>query len=140
MSTETEIRPLVGGVDFVFLPINDWQTTKDFYVGILGMELDKEYTRDGFGGEFKAGDFSLQVVDAAKIGRDVSPDGAGAIAFKVDDVAEARAELESKGVEFVGESFDSGVCWQAIFKDPDGHTLILHNRYAPKGVRPEGMD
>jgi hypothetical protein len=27
---------------------------------------------------------------------------------------------------------DSGVCLQAIFQDPDGNILILHNRYAPQ--------
>lgn len=27
---------------------------------------------------------------------------------------------------------DSGVCHQAVFKDPDGNTLILHHRYAPQ--------
>jgi catechol 2,3-dioxygenase-like lactoylglutathione lyase family enzyme len=139
MSIETK-KSLVSGVDFVFLPIHDWEATKDFYVGKLGMELDKEYTRDGFGGEFVSGDFTLQAVNAEKIGREVSPEGGGAIAFHVDDVDKARAELEAQGVEFVGESFDSGVCWQAVFKDPDGHALILHNRYAPKGVRPEGME
>ena len=48
----------------------------------------------------------------------------------VADVAAARAELESKGVEFVGDR-DSGVCNMAFFTDPDGNSLILHRRYAP---------
>jgi len=51
-------------------------------------------------------------------------------------VAEARAELESRGVRFEGETMDSGVCFQAYFRDPDGNALILHNRYAPPGVLP----
>ena len=49
----------------------------------------------------------------------------------VDDVAAARSELEAKGVEFVGETFDSGVCHMATFVDPDGNELVLHKRYAP---------
>ena len=53
------------------------------------------------------------------------------LALHVDDVATARGELEDKGVRFVGESIDSGVCHMAIFKDPDGNSLMLHNRYAP---------
>jgi len=52
------------------------------------------------------------------------------IALRVADVAGARAELETKGVEFVGER-DSGVCNMAFFEDPDGNSLILHRRYAP---------
>ena len=46
------------------------------------------------------------------------------------DVAAARADLEERGVEFVGER-DSGVCHMAFFTDPDGNALILHRRYAP---------
>ena len=50
----------------------------------------------------------------------------------VDDVAAARAELEAKGVEFAGETLDSGVCHMAFFRDPDGNDLMLHHRYAPR--------
>ena len=49
----------------------------------------------------------------------------------VDDVEAARAELEAKGVEFEGETFDTGVCHMASFADPDGNPLTLHKRYAP---------
>ena len=54
----------------------------------------------------------------------------------MDDVAGARAELESRGVEFI-HAFDSGVCDNTVFQDPDGNVLLLHHRYAPKG-RGEG--
>ena len=40
------------------------------------------------------------------------------IALRVPDVAEARAELEAKGVEFAGETIDTGVCHMAFFHDP----------------------
>ena len=44
----------------------------------------------------------------------------------------AKAELESRGVEFDTETIDSGVCWQAIFRDPDGNALAIHHRYAAR--------
>ncbi len=53
------------------------------------------------------------------------------IALHVDDVPAARAELERKGVEFEGETVDTGVCHFAFFSDPDGNSLALHNRYKP---------
>ena len=53
-------------------------------------------------------------------------------AIRVADVATARAELEAKGVEFIAETWDSGVCQFAAFRDLDGNTLILHRRYAPR--------
>jgi predicted enzyme related to lactoylglutathione lyase len=52
-------------------------------------------------------------------------------ALHVDDVEAARKELEDKGVEFMGETFDTGVCHMALFTDPDGNDLMLHNRYKP---------
>ena len=48
-------------------------------------------------------------------------------------VATARGELEAKGVVFIGETFDTGVCHMAFFTDPDGNDLMLHHRYAPRG-------
>ena len=53
------------------------------------------------------------------------------------DVAAARAELESAGVVFEGEIFDTGVCHMAFFRDPDGNALMLHRRYAPVEDRHE---
>jgi hypothetical protein len=44
----------------------------------------------------------------------------------------ARAELESRGVEFTHVS-DTGVCHNAAFEDPDGNVFLLHHRYAPRG-------
>jgi hypothetical protein len=46
-------------------------------------------------------------------------------------VAETRAALEAKGVQFFGDTLDTGVCHMAIFADPDGNELMLHRRYAP---------
>jgi predicted enzyme related to lactoylglutathione lyase len=54
-------------------------------------------------------------------------------AFHVEDIATAREMLETKGVEFFGETFDTGVCHMAFFSDPDGNDMMLHQRYAPHG-------
>jgi predicted enzyme related to lactoylglutathione lyase len=55
-----------------------------------------------------------------------------AIALHVEDIEAARAELESRGVGFVADTLDTGVCHMAFFRDPDGNALMLHHRYAPK--------
>jgi catechol 2,3-dioxygenase-like lactoylglutathione lyase family enzyme len=119
----------VTGTDFVFLPISDFERSEAFYTGVLGLECSKRYSR-GVGGEFETGNLTIQVVDTARIGMDIAP-STGAIALHVDDVEEARAELESQGIKFAAETMDSGVCFQAYFRDPDGNALILHHRYAP---------
>jgi len=48
----------------------------------------------------------------------------------VPDVAAAKAELESAGVE-VGEVWDSGVCNGAGLSDQAGNWILLHHRYKP---------
>ena len=125
----TPDAPLITKTDFVFLPVTSFEKAEAFYGGILGLKCSARYGTD-FGGEFETGSLSIQLIDAAKIGREFSPSG-GAIALHVEDVAAARAQLEAKGVTFKGETIDSGVCLQAIFQDQDGNALILHNRYAP---------
>ena len=52
-------------------------------------------------------------------------------ALHVDDVAVSRSELESKVIEFLADTMDTGVCHMALFRDPDGNDLMLHHRYAP---------
>jgi predicted enzyme related to lactoylglutathione lyase len=126
----TTEQPLVTKTDFVFLPITSFEKAEAFYRGVLGLTCSARYGHD-FGGEFETGSLTIQVIDAAKIGREFAP-SRGAIALHVDDVAAARTKLETLGVKFVGETIDSGVCHQAIFEDQDGNHLILHNRYAPK--------
>ena len=47
----------------------------------------------------------------------------------LNETLAARAELESKGVVFDGDTIVTGVCKQAWFKDPDGNALMLHRRF-----------
>ena len=80
--------------------------------------------------EFRAGQVTLDIFNPELDRPAVRAEPAG-LALRVPDVAAARAELEAKGVEFDGETVDTGVCHMAFFKDPDGNALMLHRRYAP---------
>ena len=117
----------ITGVDFVAVPSTDWQRSRAFYVETLGLRPDA--TRDA---EFWVGDTCFGIYEPASFGIEFAPQRNAHIALHVDDVAAARAELESKGVEFSGETFDTGVCYMAFFQDPDGNDLMLHHRYKPR--------
>ena len=133
MSTATTI---VTGVDFVSIPIRDVSAAADFYENVLGLERSISWQRPGeeaLGVEFETGTVTIALVVAEKLGIPFQPHKVP-IAFQVDDVAATRTELESRGVTFKGEIIDSGVCHQAIFEDPDGNTLDLLHRYAPRGA------
>jgi predicted enzyme related to lactoylglutathione lyase len=120
----------VTGVDFVTVFVKDYPAALKFYGETLGLEHSVDYEKIP-AGEFETGSLTLQLMDAAAIGQEFKPSG-HPIAFHVDDVEAARANLESKGVEFLAETIDSGVCHMAFFTDPDGNALMFHNRYAPK--------
>ena len=122
--------PLVTGVDFATVFVTDYPAAAEFYGTTLGLPCSAEYGRVG-GGEFETGNLTLQVQESKAIGIEFQPNR-HPIAFHVDDVAAARAELESRGVVFGAETFDTGVCHMAFFKDPDGNPLMLHHRYAPR--------
>jgi predicted enzyme related to lactoylglutathione lyase len=119
--------PLVTGVDFATVFVSDYPRAAEFYGTTLGLPCSAEYGRVG-GGEFETGNLTLQVMDAAAIGREFTP-STHPIALHVEDVA---AALEARGVTFRGETIDSGVCHIAPFSDPDGNVLLLHHRYAPR--------
>ena len=121
----------VGGVDFVTIFVKDYPAAVEFYGETLGLEHTIDYGKIP-AGEFETGNLTLQVMDAASIGREFEP-SKHPIALHVDDVEDSRTKLEAAGVGFHGETIDSGVCHMAMFHDPDGNALILHHRYAPRG-------
>ncbi len=125
----TATEPLITGVDFVCIPAQNFEAMCAFYGETLGLPFVKSYgTRKG--AEYQAGNLTLAILGTDDFGLTFSPNAAP-VALHVADVAAAREQLEAKGVKFLGDPFDSGVCWQVICVDPDGNPLSLHNRYAP---------
>lgn len=129
MSDTTEATLSVTGVDFVSLPTNDINASEHFYGTVLGLPFVKRWG-DMPGIEFQAGNLTIAIMEPSAFGQDFRPHGVP-LALAVDDVAAAREHLEARGVTFVTDVFDSGVCHQAIFRDPAGNSLALHHRYAP---------
>jgi predicted enzyme related to lactoylglutathione lyase len=124
----------ITGVDFVVIPTAAFDASVAFYGEVLGLPCIERYGSMP-GAEFQAGNLTLAVMETEAFGRDFRPN-AMPIALRVDDVDATREQLESAGVEFIGDTFDSGVCHQAMFNDPDGNPLALHHRYAPPKPKP----
>jgi len=113
--------------DFYSVPVQDMERAKAFYRDTLGMHSSN--WEDGWP-EIETGNVSLYLINPAAIGAEFAPHTAH-VALRVPDVAEARGELEARGIEFDGEIRDTGVCHMALFKDSEGNQLMLHRRYAP---------
>ena len=121
--------PLISGTDFICVPTRDYDAAAEFYGGVLGLRFSKRWG-DMPAGEFETGNLTIAVMQPDAFGLEFKPHSLP-IELHVEDFEAAKAELESRGVEFEGETLDSGVCWQAFFLDPDGNSLAIHHRYAP---------
>jgi predicted enzyme related to lactoylglutathione lyase len=118
----------VERVDFVRIPVTDIEKAKCFYGEVLGLEQKLNSPGDDWI-EFEAGNVTLAVMTPHTHGYEFAPLPPGTIALRVPDVAAAKAKLEAVGVQ-VNEMWDSGVCYGAGFRDPDGNSILLHRRYA----------
>ena len=124
----------ISGVDFITVPTRDFEKADEFYGNVLGLERSKQWGSMP-AREYETGSLTIAVMQSDAFGIDFKAHS-HPIALHVDDVAAAREELESKGVEFAADTMDSGVCHMAHFRDPDGNALMFHHRYAPKDARP----
>ena len=109
----------VTRVDFIALPVQDLGRADAFYGETLGLARNPHSSGDRWV-EYETGNLTLALSTFG-----------GALALGVQDVGEARSELEDQGTEFAMDTFDSGVCHGAPFADPDGNRLQFHHRYGP---------
>lgn len=101
-----------------------------FYRDVLGLpELLGYHEEEGWAG-FQAGDVSLFLiaVDAPHAGRrtpGAGPAGFESFAFAVDDLEEAMAELERRGVTWSADIVESPWYRYRSFHDPEGNLLHI---------------
>lgn len=118
---------MITGLDFIGIPSKDAERSRAFYVDTLGLRPDPHGRF-----EFWVGETCFGIWEPEKMGMPWGNQTNAHPAFHVEDIDAARAEFESRGVEFLGDTFDTGVCKMALFKDPDGNDVMLHHRYAPQ--------
>ena len=117
---------MITRLDFIGIPSQDADRARSFYRDTLGLRPDEH-------GDYEqwAGDTCFGIWEPEKMGMPFVAQKGNPWALGCDDVAATRAELEAKGVEFAGETSDTGVCHMAFFSDPDGNDLC-----STTGTRP----
>jgi catechol 2,3-dioxygenase-like lactoylglutathione lyase family enzyme len=118
---------ILASVDFVSIPPREPDRAGAFYTNTVGLRAD-EHARY----EFWCGSTCFCIWQPERTGWKWALQKNGHLAYHVEDVAATRTELEAKGVEFAGETSDTGVCHMAFVTDPDGNDCMLHSRYAPQ--------
>ena len=119
----------VERVDYIRVPVTDMEAGNHFYGELLGLERNPNSPGEDWV-EYEAGNVALAVMTPHTHEYEFTPLPPATIALRVADVAEARAKLESAGLQ-VGEMWDSGVCRGVGVSDSSGNRTLLHRRYAP---------
>ena len=116
----------ITGLDFIGVPTQDPDRSRTFYRDVLGLRPDDH-------GDYEqwAGETCFSIWQPEQFGMPFVVQKGNPWALHCEDVPKAREALEAQGVEFFGETFDTGVCHMAMFADPDGNDLMLHSRYKP---------
>jgi catechol 2,3-dioxygenase-like lactoylglutathione lyase family enzyme len=119
----------VEQVDFLAVPVLD-NATGDAFFRELGLwERNPRSTERWV--EYEAPNVTLSLVPNAYTGgRPHEPLPFAAFAIRVDDMQTERERLQGT-VEFLGDGFDSSVCYGSPFVGLDGNGMLLHHRYAP---------
>ena len=120
------MKPLFTQIPFFVYPVTDMARARAFYHEIL--ELPETANWEDKWVEFSVGKDTLAI---SVMSEGQQPGAkAGAIALEADDFDNAVRHLRGRGVRFVAEPHDTGVCLIARFEDPDGNQIILHRRNA----------
>jgi len=127
---------MIERTDFIAVPVRDRDRAAQFYGEVLGIPKNPNSTDTWI--EFETGNVTLSIVVPEEIGIEFAPLPFGTIMLRVADVEAAKTKLLAEGVEFLGETWDSGVCHGAVFRDPEGNSIGIHHRYAayPDGTMP----
>lgn len=113
-------------VDNLFFNVDDMDQAVAFYRDTLGLEV-KYQTNDWV--ELEGGNVTLALrrFGSGPEGRPELAVGAGpTLVFEVDELEAAKAELERKGVTFLGGVFEYGSVKLAAFEDLNGNLLQIY--------------
>jgi predicted enzyme related to lactoylglutathione lyase len=111
----------ITGVDLIASFTTDPQRAIAFYRDVLGM-TPTEVDDTGRGAEFTLGDGST-----FGVWQPDEPASGAAIMFAVQDIKTAIPELRERGAK-LSEPEETPVCYMAFCQDPDGNTVIIHQR------------
>jgi catechol 2,3-dioxygenase-like lactoylglutathione lyase family enzyme len=100
---------MITRLDFIGIPSQDADRARSFYRDTLGL---RPYEHGAY--EQWAGDTCFGIWEPKKVGMPFVAQKGNPWALGCDDVAATRAELEAKGVEFAGDTLDTGVCHMAF--------------------------
>jgi predicted enzyme related to lactoylglutathione lyase len=117
-------------IAFTGYPVTDIERARKFYEGLLHLKPTVQFEHGGKHWiEYDVGPATLAISNMS--GEQWKPSANGpSVALEVEEFEAAINALRAAGVVFLIEPMDSGVCRMAIVTDPDGNSLVFHQRHA----------
>ena len=113
----------IKNIAFVGIPVTDVKRARQFYEGVLGLQLTEEMGK-GHWIEYAIGDGTLAL---ANFPEQWKPSANGtSVALEMENFDEAIKPLRDRNVPFDAEPFESPCCHMAVVADPDGNKIIIH--------------
>ena len=107
----------------LMIPVSGFDAARRFYRDALGLPETFSASETAF---YRLGEISVGV--HLEPGQVRTPPGGIRLVFEVDDVDQARQELQERGVTFIEEPFDQPLGKLARFVDPSGNVLQLMDK------------
>ena len=119
----------IKDIAFTVVPVTNLKVSRAFYEEILGLKATSVYEKDGMGMiEYEIGSATLAIGAGAPFFKPTKE--GGAVAFEVEDFGAAVSRLKEANAPFVMQGYETPVCHMAIFRDPDGNLLMVHQKKA----------
>jgi len=123
----------LNSIHHIAIIVSNYEISKNFYVNILGFEIIRENyrkERNSYKLDLKIGDSEIELFSMNECPKRLTkPEACGLrhLAFRVNNIEDVIAELNSKGIkaepiridEYTNKKF-------TFFNDPDGLPLELH--------------
>ena len=123
----------LNSIHHIAIIVSNYEISKNFYVNILGFEIIRENyrkERNSYKLDLKIGNSEIELFSMNECPKRLTrPEACGLrhLAFRVDNIEDVIAELNSNGIESEPIRIDEYTNKKfTFFKDPDGLPLELH--------------
>jgi predicted enzyme related to lactoylglutathione lyase len=109
--------------------VTDLESATAFYEGILGLTQSRFFGDEDQGMiEYDIGPGTLAI--GWGVSQFLPSPGGGCAALEVDEFEEMVNRLRENDCTFITEPIETPVCFMVVISDPDGNSLMIHQRKA----------
>ena len=113
---------MIKHIAFFAYPVSDIKRSRKFYEDVLGLRVSLNFQDAWI--EYDISGVTLAITNMVQELKPGAP--AGFIGLEVDNIDSEVARLKSKGAVLKVDTFDTPGCRIAVFADPDGNGINLH--------------